>query len=79
MRTLSESGSKVITDPGELGPDFLELLLQWCVGDLGHRVDGSLAAPMLDAPSGLLATDADVIERRLRLTTLGVTAAVPLG
>src|SRR5829696_4427381 len=28
-RAESESGSKVITDPAELGPDLLELLLQW--------------------------------------------------
>ena len=27
-RATSVSGSKVITDPGELGPDLLELLLQ---------------------------------------------------
>src|SRR5215204_591277 len=28
-RAESESGSKVITDPAELGPDLLELLIQW--------------------------------------------------
>jgi hypothetical protein len=33
------SGSKVITDPGELGPDFLELLLQRdVVAVFGHGV-----------------------------------------
>src|SRR6202011_3495869 len=34
-RGLSPSGSKVITDPGKLGPDLLELLLQRD-GGLGH-------------------------------------------
>ena len=34
-RAASPSGSKVITDPGELGPDLLELLLQRDDG-LGH-------------------------------------------
>src|SRR2546423_12894846 len=34
-RALSVSGSKVITDPGELGPDLLELLLQRLCG-LAH-------------------------------------------
>jgi hypothetical protein len=28
MRDSSRSGSKVITDPGELGPDLLELLVE---------------------------------------------------
>jgi hypothetical protein len=28
MRFSSCSGSKVITDPGELGPDLLELLVE---------------------------------------------------
>jgi hypothetical protein len=30
------SGSKVITDPGKLGPDFLELFVQWLCGFFGH-------------------------------------------
>ena len=35
MRFVSPSGSKVITDPVELDPDFLELLQQRLVG-VGH-------------------------------------------
>src|SRR5439155_15666345 len=35
-RAASRSGSKVITDPVELGPDFCELLLQACAL-FGHR------------------------------------------
>jgi class 3 adenylate cyclase len=36
MRLVSSSGSKVITDPVELDPDFLELLLQRLIVRLGH-------------------------------------------
>src|SRR5262249_9484444 len=39
-RAASRSGSKVITDPVELGPDLLELLLQACAF-VGHPSDGS--------------------------------------
>jgi hypothetical protein len=39
-RALSESGSKVITDPGELGPDLLQALLDG-LGRLGHELDGN--------------------------------------
>src|SRR5438270_13055995 len=38
-RALRRSGSKVITDPGELGPDLLELLLQRLCGALGQFGD----------------------------------------
>src|SRR5207249_12189667 len=41
IRRLSPSGSKVITDPGELGPDLLELLLQRLLRRLAHSVEGS--------------------------------------
>ena len=38
-RSRSVTGSKVITDPGELGPDLLELLLgRQCGRRLGHRL-----------------------------------------
>src|ERR687887_2157111 len=40
-RSFSRSGSKVITDPRELGPDLLELLLQWLVDGFRHSLDGS--------------------------------------
>jgi len=32
---VTESGSKVITNPGKLGSDLLELLVEWDAG-LGH-------------------------------------------
>src|SRR5438094_3641336 len=35
-RAVSASGSKVITDPGELGPDLLELLLERLCAFFGH-------------------------------------------
>src|SRR5919201_6793380 len=39
IRTLSASGSKVITDPAELGPDLLHLSLEG--GAVGHQQDPS--------------------------------------
>ena len=36
MRASRRSGSKVITDPGELGPDLLELLVERLVRRFGH-------------------------------------------
>src|SRR5439155_8848593 len=36
MRSLRRSGSKVITDPDELGPDLLELMLQRLLGRFAH-------------------------------------------
>src|ERR671918_1701416 len=41
-RRLSASGSKVITDPGELGPDLLEALIEAALV-LGHAGEGSAA------------------------------------
>jgi hypothetical protein len=41
-RRLSASGSKVITDPGELGPDLLEALIEAALV-LGHAGEGSRA------------------------------------
>src|SRR5438093_8732624 len=35
-RAVSASGSKVITDPGQLGPDLLELLLERLRAFFGH-------------------------------------------
>ena len=35
-RRVSRSGSKVITDPGELGPDLLQSLVERLAVDLGH-------------------------------------------
>src|SRR5262245_65907070 len=50
-RPRSATGSKVITDPVELGPDLLELLLRCqCGRRLGHP--GMLAA-RVDAAGGL--------------------------
>src|SRR5918996_2292499 len=43
-RSATRSGSKVITDPGELGPDLLELSLQRLSG-LGHVFDASWLLP----------------------------------
>src|SRR5918994_6103540 len=53
MRACRESGSKVITDPVELGPDLLELLLQR-ERLLGHGPDGSWLPGLLgSAPEPL--------------------------
>src|SRR6266566_2862742 len=46
-RCSSRSGSKVITDPAELGPDLLELLLQRAVVLPGH-------APIVPAAAALV-------------------------
>src|SRR6266540_4287091 len=49
-RAASASGSKVITDPGQLGPDLLELLLERLRVFLGH-------VPMVaEAPTGTVAS-----------------------
>ena len=40
-RAFSASGSKVITDPGKLGPDFLQLLVERKRRRLGHAGDGT--------------------------------------
>ena len=40
-RAFSASGSKVITDPGKLGPDFLQLLVKRKRRRLGHAGDGT--------------------------------------
>src|SRR5919108_4053288 len=53
-RAASASGSKVITDPGELGPDLLELLLQRD-DRLGHGpilATGPAQAPLDGADPG---------------------------
>jgi hypothetical protein len=42
-RTLSESGSKVITDPGELGPDLLQALVERLAVYVGHGESVSMA------------------------------------
>jgi hypothetical protein len=42
-RAASASGSKVITDPGQLGPDFLELFAQRLCVLVCHEFDGSQA------------------------------------
>src|SRR6187551_1810959 len=36
-RCVSRSGSKVITDPGELGPDLLQALVERLAVGLGHE------------------------------------------
>src|SRR5262245_42853694 len=64
MRLSSCAGSKVITDPGELGPDLLELLVERlgrCL--VGHRgLDGSSARrASLEPPGAVL--DAGVAGR----------------
>src|ERR671930_236040 len=44
-RAASESGSKVITDPGELGPDLLQLLVER-LRLLGHVGGSYRSAPL---------------------------------
>src|SRR5262249_34567005 len=58
-RRLSPSGSKVITDPGELGPDLLELLLQR-LGRSQVRHAAIVAQLPLQAEGGVLVDSAEL-------------------
>jgi len=45
------SGSKIITDPGKLGPDLLETLIE-ALRRLGHGEEGSRASGWQDVLHG---------------------------
>src|SRR5947209_17578628 len=65
-RAASASGSKVITDPGELGPDLLELLRQG-YGRLGHGRPSLAPAADARTPDAALDVPKPLEGRRGRL------------
>src|SRR5437773_5266678 len=73
MRFLSPSGSKVITDPVQLGPDLVELLAQRLVVALGHERDGTRQPQR--GPEPPLVTQASWPPKSHQLGTLRRSAA----
>src|SRR5437588_9408338 len=71
-RAASASGSKVITDPGELGPDLLELLRQG-YGRLGHLA--AMLALAAAADAGVPDPALDRADPRERLSPCTLAAA----
>src|SRR6478752_1177855 len=74
-RAASRSGSKVITDPVELDPDFFELLLQACAF-VGHRGRWYRAVGLTERRGGNATGMARTRKRRLlRRAIVGWLAA----
>src|SRR6478672_3823475 len=69
-RAASASGSKVITDPGELGPDLLHALVEWLAVGLGHAA--SVAAPWVGISSLDIGDDVHVSARSGEVECLAV-------
>src|SRR6187455_2186248 len=69
-RAASASGSKVITDPGELGPDLLQSLVERLAVDLGHAP--SLAGPGVSASALDVDDDCDAPDRSREVEGLSV-------